>query len=142
MAAAGGLRRTLDAMLADKDVFRSEFVAVFEDPSIVSDGDVEAYLRPLARTETRLEDFRRFLASIDEAQVKAIEPQLRDFEKPTAIIWGDDDVFFDVRWSHWLAETIPGTRMRVELKGARLLFPWERPAEFNRLVREFWSNPA
>jgi pimeloyl-ACP methyl ester carboxylesterase len=142
MAAAGGLRQTFDAMLADPGVFRSEFAAVFEDPSSVSDEDVETFLRPLARTETRIEDFRRFLASIDGAEVEAIEPQLRQFEKPTAIIWGDDDIFFDVRCAVWLAETIPGTRAHVVLKGARLLFPWERSTEFNRTLRAFWSDPA
>ncbi len=142
MAAAGGLRQTFETMLTDKDVFRSEFAAAFEDPKTFTDDDIETYLRPLVKTETRLEDLRRFLASLDEAEVEAIEPQLRKFEKPTAIIWGDDDVFFDTRWSRWLAETIPGTRKRVELKGARLFFLWERPAEFNRVVREFWSDSA
>lgn len=142
MAAAGGLRQAFETMLADKDVFRSVdgFAAAFEDPSVISDNDVETYLRPLVRTDRCLEDFRRFLASFDDAQMEAIEPQLRALAKPTAIIWGDDDIFFDVRWSHWLAKTIPGTRTRVELKGARLCFPCERPAEFNRIVREFWSN--
>jgi len=37
-----------------------------------------------------------------------------------------------VRWSHWLADNIPGTRRRVELQGARIFFPEERWQEFNK----------
>jgi len=34
-------------------------------------------------------------------------------------------VYFDVKWSRWLAENIPGNRRRVEFKNARLFFPEE-----------------
>jgi hypothetical protein len=44
-----------------------------------------------------------------------------------AIVWGTGDIFFDEQWSHWLADTIPGTRSRMSLEGARLLFSEERP---------------
>jgi pimeloyl-ACP methyl ester carboxylesterase len=48
------------------------------------------------------------------------------------IVWGTDDIYFDVKWSRWLAETIPGTKRRLEYAGARLFFPEERSADFNR----------
>jgi pimeloyl-ACP methyl ester carboxylesterase len=64
---------------------------------------------------------------------------LKAFSLPTLIVWGTDDIFFDVRWSKWLAETIPGTVRRIELEGARIFFPEERSAEFNRLLREHWT---
>ena len=57
---------------------------------------------------------------------------------PTLIAWGTDDVFFDTRWSRWLAETIPGTRQRVEFEGARIFFPEERWARFNDLLCAHW----
>jgi hypothetical protein len=49
-------------------------------------------------------------------------------------------VYFDLRWSKWLADTIPGTRRRVELDGARIFFPEERWMEFNTLLREHWQE--
>lgn len=58
---------------------------------------------------------------------------------PTLIVWGTDDVYFDVKWSRWLAETIPGTRRRVEIKGARLFFPEERWLRFNYELRTHWQ---
>jgi hypothetical protein len=47
-------------------------------------------------------------------------------------------VYFPVRWSHWLAENIPGTRRRVEFKDARIFFPEERWQEFDKELREHW----
>ena len=44
-----------------------------------------------------------------------------------------------MKWSHWLADTIPGTRKRLELPGARLFFPEERPRELNAALREHWA---
>src|SRR5215468_10308578 len=53
MAASGGLRGTLDAMLADKNVYRSRQALgpAYEHAENVRDETVETYLRPLVRTE-------------------------------------------------------------------------------------------
>jgi pimeloyl-ACP methyl ester carboxylesterase len=140
MAAAGGLRGALDAMLADKNFFRSAQALgpAYEHPEKLADETIEAYLRPLLRTEQRTSDFQRFLAAFDCKHTLAVEAQLRKLKAPTLIVWGTDDVYFDVRWSRWLAEAIPGTRKRVELKGARIFFPEERAAEFNQELRAHW----
>lgn len=141
MAAAGGLRGTLDAMLADKNVYRSPQALgpAYEHPERLDDETIEAYLRPLVRTEQRTRDFQRFLAAFDNKHTVAIEGRLRQLEAPTLIAWGTDDVYFDVRWARWLAETIPGTRRRIELHGARIFFPEERATEFNQDLRAHWS---
>jgi pimeloyl-ACP methyl ester carboxylesterase len=140
MAAAGGLRGALDAMLADKNVYRSAQALgpAYEHPEQVTDETIETYLRPLVRTEQRTRDFQHFLAAFDCKHTVAVEAQLRKLNAPTLIAWGTDDIYFDVRWSRWLAETIPGTRRRIELPGARIFFPEERPAEFNRELRAHW----
>jgi pimeloyl-ACP methyl ester carboxylesterase len=140
MAAAGGLRGTLEAMLADKNVYRSPQAlgAAYEHPERVSDDTIEKYLRPLVRTPQRTHDLERFLAAFDNRHTLAIEARLKTLQSPTLIVWGTDDVYFDVKWSHWLAENIPGTQRRVELQDARIFFPEERPAEFNRELRAHW----
>jgi len=141
-AAAGGLRGTLEAMLADKNIFRSPQALgpAYEHPENVTDGTIETYLRPLVRTPQRTADFRRFLAEFDCRHTLAAEAGLRKLRAPTLIVWGTDDIYFDLRWSHWLAETIPGTRRRVELEGARIFFPEERAAELNQELRAHWAN--
>lgn len=140
MAAAGGLRVVFDAMLADKSVYRSPQALgpAYEHPERVSDDTIERYVRPLVRTEQRTRDFQRFLAAFDNTHTVKVEAGLKTLKVPTLIVWGTDDIYFNVKWSHWLAETIPGTRKRVELEGARIFFPEERWAEFNDELREHW----
>jgi pimeloyl-ACP methyl ester carboxylesterase len=141
MAAGGGLRGTLDAMLSDKSIYRSPQALgpAYEHPELVSDESIETYLRPLVRTKQRTRDLELFLAAFDNQHTVAIEARLKTLKAPTLIVWATDDVYFDVKWSHWLANTIPGTRRRVELKGARIFFPEERWQEFNSELRSHWQ---
>lgn len=142
MVAAGGLRATLEAMLADKSVYRSAGALgpAYEHPDRVTDATIETYLRPFLRSQDRLRDLERFLLAFDCRHTLAVERSLRTLHAPTLIVWGTDDVYFDLRWSHWLADTIPGTRRRVELQGARIFFPEERAEEFNRELRRHWET--
>jgi pimeloyl-ACP methyl ester carboxylesterase len=141
MAAAGGLRGTLETMLSDKSVYRSPQALgpAYEHPDQLSDDSIEKYLRPFVRTERRTSDLQRFLAAFDNKHTLVIEAQLKTLKAPTLIVWGTDDVYFDVKWSHWLADNIPGTRRRVELQGARIFFPEERWQEFNKELRAHWQ---
>ena len=41
-----------------------------------------------------------------------LESRLRRLQVPTLIVWGTGDIYFPVKWSRWLADTIPGTRRR------------------------------
>ena len=140
MAAAGGLAGALQGMLADKNVYRSPQALgpAYEAPEAVSDETIETYLGPFLRTPQRTRDLERFLAAFDNVHTLGIEARLKALQAPTLIAWGTDDVYFDVRWSHWLAETIPGTRKRVEFDGARIFFPEERWEAFNRELRAHW----
>jgi pimeloyl-ACP methyl ester carboxylesterase len=137
MVKAGGLRDTLNAMLADKTIFRSPGALgpAYERPETVTDEDIETYLRPLVRSEQRTCALQRFVEAFDNKHTRVIEPQLRELQAPTLIVWGTDDVYFPVKWAHWLAETIPAAKQPVALEGARIFFPEERADEFNRLLR-------
>ncbi len=55
MAAGGGLRGALDAMLSDKSIYRSPQALgpAYEHPEKLSDDSVDKYLLPLVRTEQR-----------------------------------------------------------------------------------------
>jgi pimeloyl-ACP methyl ester carboxylesterase len=138
MVKAGGLHDTLEALLADKTIYRSPGALgpAYERPEIATDEDIETYLRPLIRSEQRTRDLQRFIVAFDNSHTRVIEPQLRKLEAPTLIVWGTDDVYFPVKWAHWLAETIPGAKPPVELEGARLFFPEERAEAFNQLLRD------
>jgi pimeloyl-ACP methyl ester carboxylesterase len=140
MAANGELAGTLSAMVADTNVYRSARALgpAYQHPEAVSDDSIRTYLEPFLRTPQRTRDFERFLAAFDNTHTRTIEAGLRRLTAPTLVVWGDDDIYFDVKWSHWLAAAIPGTRRRVEFKGGRIFFPEERWQEFNAELRAHW----
>ena len=144
LSAAGGLGDALDAMLADKNVFRSEQALgpAYQRPEEVADATIEAYLRPHRAHAQRTSDLARFLAEFDCRHTVAVEAGLRQLSAPTLVVWGTDDAYFGLEWSHWLARTIPGTRKRVEIAGGRLFFPEERWTELNAELLEHWQAAA
>lgn len=142
MAAAGGLAKTLGAMIGDKTIYRSPQALgpAYEHPERVTDETIARYLEPHLRTAQRTRDLERFLAAFDPSHTIAVEAQLKKLQAPTLIAWGTDDIYFDVKWADWLAATIPGTRRNVRFEGARIFFPEERWPEFNRELRAHWST--
>ena len=144
LAAGGGLAGALNAMLADKAVYRSEGALgpAYENPMVVTDETIEVYLRPHLASARRTHDLERFLAAFDCADTVSVELQLKKLAAPTLIVWGTDDVYFDVEWSRWLEKTIPDTKRRVSLERARLFFPEERWAAFNAELRDHWHRAA
>ena len=101
--------------------------------------DFRTWLEPLFETDAATRNFERFIAGFDNRQTVAVAPLLRKLRAPTLIVWGTSDPFFPVKWAYWLRGAIPGAREVVELKGAKLFFPWERPEQLAHAVREFWQ---
>src|ERR1700738_771246 len=134
---AGGLPDTLNAMLADKAVFRSPEAlgGCYENPETATDADIDTYLQPFVRNDQRTRDLQRFVAAFDNKHTRAIESGLRQLHQPTLIVWGTDDIYFPVKWAHWLADTIPGPKPTVELEVQRLFFVEERSQAFSQLLR-------
>ena len=125
-------------MLADTQDARRRFAVGFEHPERVPDEAFRVYLEPLFSSPGATRNLERFFLSMDCRQTVAVEPLLRRLEAPTLVVWGTDDIFFDVRWAHWLRDTIPGCDKVIELPGARLFFPEERPEELVGALREHW----
>jgi pimeloyl-ACP methyl ester carboxylesterase len=145
MVAAGGLPDTLNAMLADKSIYRSPQALgpAYERPEAVTDDTIETYLRPFTGSAQRMRDIERFVNAFDCRHTVDIEKQLGRVRAPTLIAWGTDDIYFDLKWSRWLEQTIPGTKRRVEFESARIFFPEERSSEFNGELKAHWiSNYA
>lgn len=141
MVAAGGLPETLNTMLADKSVYRSPQVLgpAYERPEAVADDTIETYLRPFTDSTKRMRDIERFVNAFDCRHTVDIEKQLSHLQAPTLIVWATDDIYFNLKWSHWLERTIPGTRRRVEFESARIFFPEERSNEFNKELKAHWA---
>src|SRR4030095_4759070 len=94
----------------------------YQSPEAVTDDTIETYLRPLLSSLQRTREVERFVNAFDNKHTLAIESRLKQLQSPTLIVWGTDDTYFDVKWSRWLEQAIPGTRKRLEYRGARIFF--------------------
>jgi pimeloyl-ACP methyl ester carboxylesterase len=140
LAKQGGIVALGRRMLEDMAFTRTSFAVGFEDADRPSEADFHAWLKPLFCSEASAKNLERFIASFDNTQTVAVAPLLRKLEAPTLIVWGTSDAFFPVKWAYWLRGAIPGARAVIELDGAKLFFPWERPDEFAGAVRDFWKD--
>ena len=112
---------------------------VYEDPDFATDEAIRINLGPIISSDERKAAFNRYAGMQDHSQLVAIEDGLRALDMPCLIIWGTDDVFFATEWAYWLKDALPGAREVVEIVGAKLFFPEERPELFNTQVRRFWG---
>jgi pimeloyl-ACP methyl ester carboxylesterase len=135
----GGLRALLESM-RDPTVARAALAVGFEHPERLSDDTLVGFVGPLLASDDRVASLERFFRAMDCAQTVEVEPLLRRLEAPTLVVWGTGDVFFDVEWARWLCDTIAGARPLVELPGAKLFFPQERPARFAAELRRHWDD--
>jgi pimeloyl-ACP methyl ester carboxylesterase len=138
MAREGTLAAVLAALAADPDLGRGAMASGLEHPERISDETLLGYFAPFASAE-RAEAVQGYVAGMDSSVTVAIRDDLAHFLHPTLIVWGTADEFFPVRWARWLAATIPGTVRCVEVQGAKLLFPAERPETLNRELRNLWA---
>jgi pimeloyl-ACP methyl ester carboxylesterase len=138
IARSGRLAERVGRMAEDVGFARTVFATAFEHVEQVSAETFRLYLEPVFRTEAAVRLLERFIAGQDCRQTVAIAPLLRRLEAPTQIVWGTDDIFFPVKWAYWLHGAIPGSRRVVELAGARLFFPEERPDALADALRAHW----
>lgn len=99
----------------------------YADPAVVTDEVYRVYIDPLRATAQSRDNFHRYWLAFDNKQTLAIEPRLRELRVPTLIVWALDDIFFDLKWAYWLKDCIPGAVRVVEVPGAKLFFPEDRP---------------
>ena len=100
-------------MLADPGFARQILGSGYQFPERLSDETIQTYLGPLFGTPERAvlfeELFRRCFLGVECHQTFVLEG-LKTLQTPTHIVWGTGDIFFDVKWGHWLRATIPGAR--------------------------------
>ena len=142
LALAGALAEALGAIAHDPATARAALASGFESPDVLSDKTIAGFFAPFAASPGRARAVQGYVVGMDNSVTVAIRDDLARFEAPTLIVWGTADDFFDVTWARWLADTIPGTVRCVELEGAKLLFPAERPEALNTELRSLWTGAA
>jgi pimeloyl-ACP methyl ester carboxylesterase len=83
------------------------------------------YVRPFHTTEGR-DALVRHLIELDSADTAALTLRLKDVDRPTAIVWGEDDPFLPAGIARQLHDAIPGSTLDI-IPGARHFTPEEAP---------------
>ena len=111
----------------------------YEHPELVPEELLRAYVEPVFGTLESARQFERMLTSIQGKELDAIEPLLERFRVPTLLVWGTGDPNFGLEWAHRFRDTVPGVTEVVEVPGAKLFFPDERPGDLVPHLRRFWA---
>lgn len=86
---------------------------------------VAHYVRPFGGKEGR-DALVRHLVELDAADTTALAAHLKDVDRPTAIVWGEDDPFLPTGMARRLRDAIPGSTLDI-IPGARHFTPEEAP---------------
>jgi len=119
LGAAPLIRELIERSVADKGNAPDALVARYLAPYVGEDG--LNHLLTLAR-------------AVDGEDMAEVE--LGQIDRPTLIVWGDQDPFIGPKLGERLADTIPGSRL-VRLPGTGRLVPEEAPETLASMILEF-----
>jgi pimeloyl-ACP methyl ester carboxylesterase len=144
LARAHAIGAVAQAMAADPNLARSAsgLGVGYQYPELLSDDAIAAFAQPLVDDPRRPRLIEDLLNTADTAELTRLANKLATLHVPTAVIWGDADIFFGVEWATWLQNTIPGCESVTLLEGAKLFFPDDRAADLVPLLREHWTAAA
>jgi pimeloyl-ACP methyl ester carboxylesterase len=139
---AGGLAPAFRPLLDNVDAARKSFSTAFEDSDAISAETFDAYLRPTIELEESSKTMQRWGTALRAEDLSRVTPKLKDLRTPALVVWGTSDVFFDVQWAYWLKDNLGGPTEVIEVPGAKLFFPEERPQMLADALSEFWAAHA
>jgi pimeloyl-ACP methyl ester carboxylesterase len=141
LARQGALAEALTAIVADPSAWpTSPLGAGYEHPEQIPDEVWRANLTPIGGTIERARDFERLLAALDPADLDAVSEPLRALDAPTLLVWGTGDAAFGVKWAYQLRDMIRGAREVIEVDGAKVFFPEERPGDLVPHLSRHWGR--
>lgn len=141
LAERGELAPLISRMFDDLDLARAHFPGTgFEDPALLTAEEVRALLGPAFSPPHGGRHFEHMLTSLRGDELTKIESELRTLTVPTLMVWGTHDTYFAPHWARWLRDTIPGAAEVIEVEGAKLFIPFERPQELAIALRRHWAG--
>ena len=140
-ARQGAIASVMAALAANPATWPTSPLSVgYQYPDRVPEEVWRAYLTGIAGTMERARESERLIAALDAADIEAVSQQLRALEAPTLLVWGTGDPGFGIKWAYYLRDLIPGAREVVEVDGAKLFFPEERPGDLIPHLRRHWGR--
>lgn len=132
-------RLGISEWIETKSRFSSFKKGVF-NPERLTTETIQEYLRPMKTAEGR-ERFRAFLMAGHPSYTQQAVHGLKQFKKPTAVIWGGDDFYLSPSWGRKLYEDIPGAQLFRIVPFCGHFWQEERPSEFASVMGEFLAKP-
>ena len=141
LAATGAISASAPSLLADPVTAREVvFGSGYEDVSRLDLDLVASFLEPVLGTPERARRFEDLILALRPDELLMAESALASMPVPALIVWGTDDLFFDLSWAYWLRDLLPGADKVVEVDGGHLFFPEERPDALIEALRSFWAG--
>lgn len=103
------------------------------DPANMPDPLIARYLAPYVGKDG-LNHLLALARAVDDEDMAEID--LGQIDRPSLIVWGDQDPFVSPKLGDRLADTIPGSRL-VRLPGTGRLVPEEAPDTLGNMILEF-----
>jgi pimeloyl-ACP methyl ester carboxylesterase len=95
-----------------------------------------SWFGPLRQNGAIRRDTRRFLQSIDRAELVAAAKQLASFDRPTLIVWAAQDKVMPPEHAGRLAELVGREPVRW-IDDSYTLLPLDQPGKFAQAIAEF-----
>jgi pimeloyl-ACP methyl ester carboxylesterase len=105
-------------------------------PRIWNDGTMDEWLAA-AEASPHQQSVDAFCRSTQALLAHDTADRLHRISTPTLVTVGELDLVLPPRFSHDIAERIPGARLEIVAGAGHQPFQ-ELPAEYNRLLEEFW----
>ena len=137
---SGRVVRMLEAAARNPAVGRKALGSAYEHGRDLPDEAVLTYVQPLVQSPARIAQLLEYFRATTKADLIELRPLLAVLPAPTLVLWGTADDFFPVKWAHWLKAHLPNVTEVVELAGAPVFWPEERPAFLNEKLRAHWTR--
>ena len=137
---SGALAVGLRLAAANQRAGRKLFASAYEDVGALPEDAIAAYAAPLVASRERVEQVRAYVAATTKKDLIAIEGKLRALAAPVLVLWGTADPYFPIEWAYWLRDHLPNVVEVVEVEGAPVFWPEERPELLNAKLRALWSR--
>ncbi len=117
-----------------------------KDKTVLTNELINGYVRANMSDAHRRAKTRRFLAGQlapgNNRVTMDLLDGLRQFRRPTLIVWGEGDPHFGPQWAHKLYETIPGAVHLEMLPNTGHLVMEEKPEALASILLDFLRQPG
>ena len=97
---------------------------------------LESFFRPLLEDAGVRRDIAKVLVAISNRYTLRAATSFSAFDRPVLVAWGEEDLFFPLRYAERLAAAFPDARLE-RIPGSRTFVPEDRPDALAELVRDF-----